>query len=132
MQGAGSVRGKTVEVHNQGGFAVVSVSALDDLPLATSRRLLVIHLTDVQNTAARFRDATWTTLTDWGKLPHLVRRGSADIRIHSADKMIVRALQLDGKPAHEMECRHDSDAWAFRAATVQPQGTFLVYEVERK
>lgn len=131
VSGSDSVRGKAVGIRNHGGFAVVCVSTMDDRPLATSRRMLVIHLTDVQNPAAKFRDATWTTLSDWGRLPHLVRSGAADVRFHNGGQgtPIVRAMRLDEAHAHAMDIHRAADAWTFTAATVQPQGTFLIYDV---
>lgn len=133
VSGPDSVRGNIITINNHSGFAVVCVSAMDQRPLATSRRLLVIHLTDVQNSAAKFRDASQTVLKDWGRLPHLVRRGSVDIRLHLGDpaRPEVRAVKLDGTPAHAMDTRRDGNTWTFTAATVQPQGTFLLYEIER-
>lgn len=133
VSGPDSVRGNAVALQNYGGFAVVCVSAMDDRPLATSRRLLVIHLTDVQNSAAKFRDTSQTVLKDWGRLPHLVRRGTVDILLHRGDpgNLVIRAVKLDGAPAQTMDTRRNGDTWTFTAATVQPQGTFLLYEIER-
>ncbi|MBR4613929.1 MAG: hypothetical protein IKO40_14580 [Kiritimatiellae bacterium] len=61
--------------------ATVWASSLDGLPLAESRRILVTHLTDVQNTGARYADEAMTVLLDWGRLPHLMRAGKAKIEL---------------------------------------------------
>lgn len=131
LSGAETVRGGVVEVRNQGGFALICASAMDDRPLATSKRVLIIHLTDVQNRGVRFRDPGHTILEAWGGLPHLVRRGSADVRLRDAAGATVRALRMDGSAAHPVLTRK-ADSWLeFTAATVQPQGSCLIYELER-
>ena len=69
---------------DDGGDAVAATvwaSSLDGEPLATSRRILVTHLTDVQNTGIEYADPDRTTLLKWGRLPHLMRNGSAEISL---------------------------------------------------
>ena len=61
--------------------ASVWASSLDGEPLATSRRILVTHLTDVQNTGIEYADPDRTTLLKWGRLPHLMRNGAAEIEL---------------------------------------------------
>ncbi|HNQ88185.1 MAG TPA: hypothetical protein PKM73_06205 [Verrucomicrobiota bacterium] len=80
--------GSTIETH-QGGVtirtavadATVWVSALDTEPIHRSQRLLVTHLTDLQNTGIRYAEASRQTLLDWGSMPHLVRAGRATVSI---------------------------------------------------
>ena len=61
--------------------ATVWVSSLDGEPIARSSHLLLTHLTDVQNSGIRYADEALTILLDWGKLPHLMRRGAARIEL---------------------------------------------------
>ena len=65
--------------------ATVWASSLDGQPLASSSRILVTHLTDVQNSGVRYRDPELTILEDWGGLPHLARNGAADLSLAVAD-----------------------------------------------
>lgn len=134
LSGQDTVRGKVAEVRNRGGFAVIALSAMDDRPLAASGRILIIHLTDVQNQGAAFRDAKHTVLTDWGAGPLLVRRGEVDVRLRDAEpsETVVRAVHLSGKPAHAIACRGDRDGVEFTVSTIQPQSSFLVYSLERR
>ena len=59
--------------------ATAWVSSLDGKPIAQSSHLLLTHLTDVQNSGIEYADPDMTILLDWGKLPHLMRRGAARI-----------------------------------------------------
>ena len=59
--------------------ATVWASSLDGAPLAESRRILVTHLTDVQNTGEEFADADMTILKARGNLPCLLRDGTAKV-----------------------------------------------------
>ena len=61
--------------------ATVWVSALDDQPITASNRLLVTHLTDLQNTGIEYAERARETLLQWGQLPHLVRAGKAEVRL---------------------------------------------------
>src|SRR5207237_10649411 len=70
-----------VAIAIEGSDATVWVSALDQSPIRQSRRLLVTHLTDLQNSGIQYAEAARQTLLDWGKLPYLVRAGKAEVSI---------------------------------------------------
>jgi hypothetical protein len=89
-----------VRITVQDTDATVWVSALDDQPITTSGRLLVTHLTDLQNTEIRYAERARQTLLDWGQLPHLVRAGKAEVRIRLPDPAAYRVWALiDQRPA---------------------------------
>ena len=73
-------RAGALEAEIRDSPAAVAAAALDGLPLRSSRKILVTHLTDMRNTGQEFR-ADGRTLTAWGRLPHLVRAGRANVRI---------------------------------------------------
>lgn len=116
------------------GPAMVSVSAMDGQPLATSRRLLVLHLTDVQNTGARFRDETRKILEDWGSAPLLVRRGTAELTLRLAlpADAAPRAWRLSpsGQRLGEIPVQFDAAGLRFTAHATSPDGPALAYEIE--
>ena len=64
--------------------ATIWASSLDGAPLRVSRRILLTHLTDVQNTGASYADADMTVLKDFGRLPYLMRTGRADVALSLA------------------------------------------------
>lgn len=75
--------------------ATVWASALDAQPLERSRRILVTHLTDVQNTGARFEDDDMKVLLAWGRRPHLMRAGRAEVSLAVEEGGRFRAYVLD-------------------------------------
>jgi len=85
--------------------ATVWVSSLDNAPIAESGRLLVTHLTDLQNSGVRYRDKARRVLLAWGGLPHLARTGRATvtIRMKNAAKAHVWALATSGKRLGEVK-----------------------------
>jgi len=130
FENTGRLAGKSVTVDNAGDACTVFVGAVDDQPIQTSKRLLVMHLTDVQNDKIKFNK----DLTIWeevGQLPHLVRKGQAKItlRLKDAKNAKVWAVDLSGKRKAELAITRTETAITFSAETINPEGTFLVYEV---
>ena len=128
-----------------GGAATVFATSLDGEPLAASSRILVTHLTDAQNTGARYADAAMTVLLDWGRLPYLMRAGKADIELFttakgSQDEQLpfannpfrVFALSSSGARRAEIPCRYADGVLRFVADVARDpaEATFL-YEVVR-
>lgn len=116
-----------------GSDATVWVSALDQNAIRQSRRLLVTHLTDLQNTGIQYAEDTRQTLLDWGRLPHLVRAGKAEvgIRLQSPKEYRVWALAPSGKRLGEVPVKVEADMLRFTAdvAGDPASGARLVYEV---
>ena len=83
-----------VQISVQDTDATIWVSSLDSQPIVDSRRLLVTHLTDLQNTEIRYAERARQTLLDWGKLPHLVRAGKAEVRLQLRDPQTYRVWAL--------------------------------------
>ena len=113
--------------------ATVWISALDDRSIRGSRRLLVTHLTDLQNTEIKYAEPERQTLLDWGRLPHLVRAGKAEITIRSnlARSLRAWALAPDGRRLAEVPVRVDGNAFTFTAdvAADPATGARMLYEV---
>jgi hypothetical protein len=122
---------KGVSITMQDADATVWVSSLDAQPLSSSKRLLVTHLTDLQNTNIRYGEKARQTLLDWGKLPHLVRTGKAVVKLKHADaaKLKVWALATSGKRLAEMPATVADGCLQFTADVAGPDGARMVYEI---
>ena len=130
----GRMKAGCLEVDILDAPATVWVSALDDHPCASSARLLLTHLTDVQNTNIRYAEHARRTLLEWGGLPHLVQRGRAEIAL-TLDKPSaykVYRLALDGTRLGVVETRTTAKTLAFTADTgaIADVATIL-YEIVR-
>ena len=86
--------------------ATVWAVSVDGRPLPESGRILVAHLTDVQDEGTEFVGEDVACLVKWGKPPHLMRRGSAHVSLQaSGTPREVWALSSGGRrlariPAH--------------------------------
>lgn len=122
-----------IEVATSGTDATVWVSALDRHPIRQSRRLLVTHLTDLQNTGIRYAEPERQTLQDWGLLPYLVRAGKADlaIRLDDAHRYQVWALDPGGKRLAQVPARAEGNTLRFQVdvAGDTATGARMLYEL---
>lgn len=114
--------------------ATVWASSLDGLPLADSRHVLLTHLTDVQNTAVRYADAGRRILLDWGRLPHLMRAGRADVSLSAAaGSWTVWALDATGGRVRKVASRHADGRLVFSAdVAADPSNATFLYELVRQ
>jgi hypothetical protein len=118
-----------------GTAATVWVSSLDENPITTSSRLLLTHLTDVQNSGIRYAQQSRKTLLAWGGLPHLVRNGRADIRlaVKPAKRYKVFVLSTSGRRLAEVPARVVKGRLAFTAAVDgTPETAAMLYEIVKE
>ena len=112
-------------------FCAVSASSMDGRTLEKSGRVLVMFLTDVVNTEAEFtgKDRKW--LASWGKLPYLVKTGSANISLASeVPGMTLWAVAPDGTRLGKIPTEYRGGAYRF-ALTIKcgdPAAT-MIYEL---
>ena len=108
------------------------VSSVDDQPIAKSRRLIVTHLTDLQNTGARFGEKARQTLLAWGGLHHLVSAGSATVTIQLAGAKRAKVWALATSGRREAEVQAEVRDWALVVPlnVAGPDGARMIYEIE--
>lgn len=112
--------------------ATVWVSSLDSHPIASSKRLLVTHLTDLQNTGIRYGDMDRRLLLEWGGLPHLVLNGAATvtIRMKDADRARVWALSMGGRRLAQVQATVKDGALVIPLRVEASGKARMIYEVE--
>jgi hypothetical protein len=110
--------------------ATVFATSLDGRPLASSGRVLLAHLTDLQNTGARFAERRRRTLLEWGSLPHLVLAGRAEVALSTKGRAAEAwALTTGGRRKERVECRVSNGAVSLALDVAGPSGARLIYEV---
>ena len=123
-----SVRGATT-------FCNVSASAMDGAPLASSKKVLILHITDVLNSEMVFTNDKMTDTQAWGKLPYLARRGSAKIELRNANAGLrVYALASSGRRLREVKSSYADGAYVFTAEVAPGEGAnapTMIYELAR-
>jgi hypothetical protein len=116
------------------GEATVFATAWDGKPLRDSSRILVTHLTDLQNTGMVFRDPERKILEAWGTLPHLVRRGRCTVSLAvRPGEWVAYRLETDGTRRGEVPLREAGGNLVFTADTAgDPANATLLYEIVNK
>ena len=106
-------------------------SSLDGQPLATSRRMLVTHLTDVQADGNVYADREKRTLLKWGSYPPVVRNGRARVALALARpaSFTVWALETTGRRLEKMTASVEDGRLVFTADVKGPAGARMLYEV---
>ena len=132
---SGAVRAGALAVEISGAPATVWVSALDSAPVAESGRLLLTHLTDVQNTGVRYAERARKTLLAQGRLPHLVRAGQAGVTLalKAPERYAVYALATDGRRVEKLASKVEKGGFSFTASVAGGAGgARMLYEIVRE
>ncbi|KQO77567.1 hypothetical protein [Rhizobium sp. Leaf262] len=86
-----------VSVQSADGRGLFAISSLDDVPLAHSRKQLMIMVSDARNTDMRFRDAQERVIEDFGRLPVLLKRMNTVLRFEREGAFRISPVGLDGR-----------------------------------
>lgn len=111
--------------------ACVWVTSLTDVPISGSPRLLLAHLTDGTDSGMVFRDGRRIQIERWGRLPHLLRAGRADVSIAVREgAWRVYALDATGRRRKEVPATHRDGRLAFQAdVSIRPDDATIFYEL---
>jgi hypothetical protein len=101
--------------------ALVSVSAMDDQPLESSKRMLLILATDAKNSDMRFSDAAETTLQNLGKKPILMKTAMVKLHLKNSNKSLLKVYSttLRGKRGDVIPVVQEADGISFVLDTKQ-------------
>ena len=118
-----------------GGAASVAAMSVDGRPLAQSNRILVTHLTDAVDTGMTFSNESRTVLKAWGETPHLMRAGTADVRLvvdAGPSVFEVWSLALDGTRRGKVASSVENGTLRFSAdVAADPSRATFLYEIVR-
>ena len=88
-------------------------------------------MTDVQNTDITYADKSRKELLNWGRLPHLMRKGKADVLLSlDSGEWKVYALDCGGARRCEVPSRFADGKLAFEAdVSRDPSDATMMYEI---
>ena len=111
--------------------ATVWISSLDGQPIDRSRRLLITHLTELQNAGVIYAEETRDTVLEWGGLPYLLRAGSAEIVLttEAARDLRVWALSTSGRRVGEVKTEQRHGKLIIPLVVKGPEGARMLYEL---
>ena len=106
---------------------------MDGQPLAESSRILVTHLTEVQNTGIKWADPEHRVVLKRGGLPMRARAGAADVSLKVAPgPWKAYALGTDGARRGEVPVSVAEGRLRLAARTARdPANATLLYEIVR-
>ena len=117
----------------KGAKAAVWVSSLTDAPVASSKKLLLTHLTEMQREGTLFADSRADLLMREGKGAVLLRDGSATIELalEKASAFCVYALTPDGLRQSKIPTEVKDGVLTFTADVRGAKGAQHLYELVR-
>lgn len=126
--------GGILAVSDADSFQTLAAISLDQLPLKNSRRILIIHLSDIVNSNVTFGDSAHTILKDLGDLPLLLRRARAKVTLslEPGNTPSLQALNADGKNLGTVQLSQNANTWSFTADNSAIPGGVMAYELTRK
>ena len=129
--GAFSTSGMSVRLN--GAHAAVWATAVDCKPLASTSRILLTHLTEVQNTDTQWADREHKIVVKRGWLPLLARAGEADVALVVASgDWKAYALGTDGARVGEVPVAlKEGRLHALLRTARDPSNATLLYEFVR-
>jgi hypothetical protein len=125
-------QGRFLAADNRLGRAVIAAISADGQPLAQSRRMLLLHLTDTQATKAKFASSEMEQLDSWGEPPFLAARGEATMTLLGASsrKYELYAVNTAGKRLGAVALSPDGQGGlSFQAKVFSDLGQIFAYEL---
>ena len=109
---------------------VVAISR-DGKDLRNSGRILLSHLTDVQNAGETYSGDDRSVISAWGNLPYLAKAGSANATLITslAGSLNVYRLDMAGNRIGQLNVTRGVKSISFTMDNDGPQGATLYYEV---
>nr|WP_315253002.1 hypothetical protein [uncultured Duganella sp.] len=117
------------------GPAMVAVSSVDEQPLASSQRMLLVLATDARNSGMRFEDAAETTLRELGSGPVLLQNRRIKLTLDNvnAARLKVYAVDLRGQRGDPIAVARDGQRISFTLDTgALTQGPTTYFEITSK
>lgn len=128
-----TLAGDFMQVENKVSRGVFFASSVDGQKLAESGRLLLLHLTDCQNSLMKFGNQSMTSVAGWGGLPLLIKRGEARITLKGKfDGFKLYAVSTAGERLFELKYDTAAQGIVFNSSVFTEKGPVLAYELVKE
>ena len=111
-------------------FQTISILSLDGKKLEHSNSLLLLHLTNKNNSKMKMSQ-DGKIIYEQGTLPYLLQRGSAEISLNSRHDFQIRALSADGRTQGSVKGSVKNGRFCFKADTGMFRGGTMAYHLKR-
>lgn len=130
----GKLNGKLLKSIARFENSVVSLSSMDGAPLTKSKRMLILHLTDVMNTGGTFADSARQIYIAQGELPLLGRYGCTELELDLGDgDFELYGVDFSGRRIGMVPVRLKQGRLSFSVDTFQFEDhVVFAYELLRK
>lgn len=133
IQSDASQAGVALNVNANTTFSSVFAGSVDGAELVSSRRILVLHLTDLRNSGEKRTEYHGKIIIarGTGKYPLLIKKGSAEITIKNSNPSDPKiwALAVSGERLFEVAFKRTEDRLTFTASTDLGEASPLAYEI---
>lgn len=130
---ANQVQGRFLRARATLGFAVLAAIALDGEPLREARRILLLHVTDVQEEGIRYATRDMQVILENATSRQLLaRRGVAELELRTAGTgWKLFALDFSGQRLGEIPVRTTKEGIRFTADSFAGKNVVFAYELIR-
>lgn len=127
----GASKGSFMEIKDNTTYGCFMATARDNVPLATSNRVLLMHLTESINALIRFRDNTMQVLEDWGSSEPMLKVGSATINLNIGEnkKPVLYACSMVGDRMFQPPFTYQNGILTFKANNFVNGKPVFIYEL---
>lgn len=127
----GALRANRLAVSGADTFQTIAAIALDNRPLAESRSILVLQLSNVCATGERYTDTDRCQQQNYGHTPLLLRRAKAKISLAIPGTFRIAAIDMQGDTAGTVPGRRQGERFEFQADNGALPGGIAGYHLTR-
>jgi hypothetical protein len=122
--------GNFMKVENQAGSSTLFVTTLTKGYLNNAKRMLMLHISDVQNSYIEFKSEKRNILLNWGALPLLQAYSRCRITLNISGNVKIWALGLDGERLFMIPFSRSANKIMFTLDNFKLKNT-MAYEIVR-
>lgn len=127
----GALKADRLAVSGADTFQTIAAIALDNRPLAESRSILILQLSNVCASGERYTDTDRRQQQNYGHAPLLLRRAKAKISLAVPGVFQIAAIDMQGDVAGTLPGKRQKDRFEFQADNGAFPGGIAGYHLTR-